>query len=321
MMHAPFPVLEPDLQISFLLKLRRMRDELLQQALLETIERCDLPRLDQELAQFAGGERLSKLAAQGLRGELAFPTPYLLEMNPHLLGYYRLLLGFSKKHFYDQGPFRQFKVMEEAGHLPRFPERISALCRSMIESAWILVNATDPVTKSELHELTLLTLGAQFRGSANNQIGTNATKLVFEILRDIVDTAVIEESVRRIVLKNAAGREVVIQFSADPDITIQERLASGRYRPLVAIEVKGGSDASNIYNRLGEAEKSHQKARGDGYFEFWTMVRVEIDADVAQINSPTTTRFFLIDRIRKPDLPEHQEFRDHVAAVTGIRDI
>jgi hypothetical protein len=32
----------------------------------------------------------------------------------------------------------------------------------------------------------------------------------------------------------------------------------------VAVEIKGGKDYSNIHNRIGEAEKSHQKAKKEG---------------------------------------------------------
>jgi hypothetical protein len=38
-------------------------------------------------------------------------------------------------------------------------------------------------------------------------------------------------------------------------------------RSLAAIEIKGGRDYSNIHNRIGEAEKSHQKAEKQGYVE------------------------------------------------------
>jgi len=41
---------------------------------------------------------------------------------------------------------------------------------------------------------------------------------------------------------------------------------------IVAIEVKGGTDVSNAHNRAGEAEKSHTKAKGKGFRDFWTII-------------------------------------------------
>jgi hypothetical protein len=88
---------------------------------------------------------------------------------------------------------------------------------------------------------------------------------------------------RSIEIENAAGRRVRVEFASDPDICIREELPSGRFRNLVAIEIKGGRDYSNIHNRIGEAEKSHQKARQDGYVECWTMVGVmDLNMEVAQ---------------------------------------
>jgi hypothetical protein len=87
----------------------------------------------------------------------------------------------------------------------------------------------------------------------------------------------------------------------------------------VSIEVKGGTDISNIHNRLGEAEKSHQKARNRGFFEFWTIVRCDVDPAMAARESPTTSRFFHLDRISDQKAPEHREFRDLLGSLLGIQ--
>jgi uncharacterized membrane protein YiaA len=56
------------------------------------------------------------LAKHGLRGELVYPVPYLFANNPFLLGYYRLLLGFSQKEFYSTAfGVSIFKTMEVKG--------------------------------------------------------------------------------------------------------------------------------------------------------------------------------------------------------------
>ena len=88
-------------------------------------------------------------------------------------------------------------------------------------------------------------------------------------------------------IANAAGRRILIEFASDPDIVIHEEMRPGVYRQLIAIEVKGGRDFSNIHNRIGEAEKSHQKARAAGFVECWTVVNVDkMDVETARRESP-----------------------------------
>ena len=88
---------------------------------------------------------------------------------------------------------------------------------------------------------------------------------------------------------------------------------------MVSIEIKGGADASNIHNRLGEAEKSHLKAKKRRCFEFWTIHRVDIDAEAARRDSPTTSHFFHLERLLESTSREHQRFRDLMASIIGIR--
>ncbi len=76
-------------------------------------------------------------------------------------------------------------------------------------------------------------------------------------------------------------------FFRYPDIIIREEMSKGTFRNIIAIEVKGGTDYSNIHNRIGEAEKSHQKARNSGFVECWTVVNVDrLDFTVAKSESP-----------------------------------
>ena len=110
-----------------------------------------------------------------------------------------------------------------------------------------------------------------------------------------------------------------VEFANDPDVCIREVLASGRYRNIVAIEIKGGRDISNIHNRNGEAEKSHQKARIDGFVECWTILGVsKIAPDAAQRESPATDRFFYLEELMKPDSNEAIEFREAVCSLVGV---
>ena len=93
----------PDLQIAFAHRLAVLQKTQLQPALLETVAGLDIATLDRQLADFAPGKALQKLAALGLRGETLFLTPLVLRARPALLTYYRTLLGYSQKEFFKTG--------------------------------------------------------------------------------------------------------------------------------------------------------------------------------------------------------------------------
>jgi XcyI restriction endonuclease len=144
---------------------------------------------------------------------------------------------------------------------------------------------------------------------------------VFDLIKSIVQRAIISSSESSIEMINAAGRAVKVEFASDPDICIREVLASGSYRNLVSVEIKGGKDWSNIHNRIGEAEKSHQKAKNRGYVECWTMVGVTaLDLEVARRESPTTDKFYHIDAITNPQSKEYLDFRENLRSRVGVSD-
>ena len=86
------------------------------------------------------------------------------------------------------------------------------------------------------------------------------------------------------------------------------------------IEVKAGEDFSNIHNRIGEAEKSHQKARARGFVECWTVVNVDrLDMAMARRESPSTNRFYRLSAIVSRVGDEYTDFRNRVISLTGIK--
>jgi len=197
-------------------------------------------------------------------------------MKPNLLGYYRLLLGYSQKEFYGKAKLGRLKCMEESGRLtPRLEAELPDLCAALAQKGSELLYAIGPekLTLELLEDLALLTLGPQLRGSNNTRIGVIANRAVFEIIQQIVKHAIVKATESRLEILNASKRNVVIAFSSDPDISVFEEMATDE-RNVVAIEIKGGADVSNIWNRLGEAEKSHQSAKQRGFVEFWTIYNV-----------------------------------------------
>jgi hypothetical protein len=310
----------PDLQIEFSARLLIARETILQQALLSTVSKLDISQLDLEVHEYVPPEALKTLAGCGLRAEIAFALPTVLHTNPHLLGYYRLLLGFSQKAFYTKKfglSSAGFLNMEENGVIDsKISAWIPALCKAINQSSAALIEGMKPknITNKHLDELTLLTFGTLLRGSHNVKIGTDAVSKVFNVIKEIVGKHSTKTTDNFIEVLDATGRQIGIRFSSDPDIDIFTiGQASQSNRPLLAIEVKGGKDLSNAHNRLGEAEKSHLKAKAKGYTELWTIVNVEgLSDEDRKAESPTTNAFFDLSDLTGREGSAYDDFRDRL---------
>jgi len=314
---------QPTLQVEFSVSLAAARKAYLMDALSETVGRLDIPSLDREIAELVPHEFVRRLASVGLRAELLFAVPLVLEENPRLLAYYRLLLGFSQKAFYGRGTGTGvFKSMEDTGRLPAGAD-LKPLASALISRVCTLVDGLGMhrVTRELIDDLTLLTLGPQLRGGANVKKGSASIQAVFELIHTIVRDFVTKASEKRLEVENAAGRKVFIEFSSDPDLVIREGIAQRTFRNIIAVEVKGGTDSSNIHNRLGEAEKSHQKARKNGYVECWTIVNVaNLDYATAAQESPSTNRFYQLADIVVSGTEQWTDFCSRIVALTGIKN-
>ena len=127
-----------------------------------------------------------------------------------------------------------------------------------------------------------------------------------------------EVTAKRICVRNASGRVVLVSFGADPDICIQEQFGSD-LRNRVAIEIKGGEDISNALNRAGEAEKSHQKAKRRDFREFWTLIPTKgSDTQKLAHGSPTTNSWFDLAQVLAREGPDWEEFRSRLSGEIGI---
>lgn len=137
----PISIPVPQLQIDFAFALEQIRGLYLQHALSEAVGKLDIKNIDAELARIVPSASLTQLATRGLRGELMFAVPSLLSSSPRLLGYYRLLLGFSQKAFYTtQFGLTGFKSMEEKGALTAAQsKRLDELCPALVGSAAALL--------------------------------------------------------------------------------------------------------------------------------------------------------------------------------------
>ena len=317
-----------ELQVDFSALLISAQGRMLQQALLETVGSSNIKIIDEEAHCYVSEQSLQKLAGQGVRAEIFFALPSILKANPHLLGYYRLLLGFSRKQFYSNRfglGSAAYSNMEDKGTLhAELTSKLSALCHALNSSAEYLVKNLPEIyiTQAHVEKLTLLTYGPQLRGGHNVAIGVNAVEKVFTIIRDIVGEHAEKVSDHSIILKDATGRIVRIKFGSDPDVEVVSMSDPPRTnKPLLAIEVKGGRDISNAHNRLGEAEKSHLKVKESGFNDRWTIVNVEgLPKKARERGSPNTTAFYDLEDLILRKGRAYEEFRDSLLQKLRLPD-
>lgn len=307
--YSKFPLINPELQLSFWYRLQIVKEKFFSEALLKTISEIPAKTISDQLAKFVKDEQRQRVAALGLRDELIFMLPCVIRKNPQLIGYYRLLFGLSQKELYKK-QYAKFKKLEEDNTISfKTNKFIEILCERFIECASIFLSEIDSIDSSDIHDLQLLTVGPQFRGSNNNTPGQVATQKAFKIIKDIVSQYEKSSTDTEIVILNALEREVEISFASDPDITVIETLPSSKHK-LISVEIKGGTDPSNIHNRIGEAEKSHQKAKREGYNKFMTIISVDMDYKPLEIQSPTTNYFFNLNKIQDIHSTEHKLFKE-----------
>ena len=279
--------------------------------------------LSGEMHEFAPAEGLALLHGTGVRDEMVFAVPSILTVAPQTLGYYRLLLGVSQKGFYTtETGLRLFLPMEERGVTSEPAEALLPdLCREMNVAMALLLSVLPPGSLDEdVAQLPLTTLGAQADGSWRNVIGRTATIGVYNSLKEVIVGRghTFTDVGSALTVTNAAGREVSIALAPDPDVEIRE-IINGREVLKVAIEIKGGTDYSNIHNRAGEAEKSHQKARNRGANQFWTVIAKD-RADMARLaeESPTTNLWFDLEQVLARSGNDWTRLVDEVCVAMGI---
>jgi hypothetical protein len=291
-------------------------------ALSEALAAVDPKVVKQQITEYVPEEAQKVLAGAGIRDEHVFPVPAVLEKKPSLVGYYRLLLGAPQKRFYTGATgMGRFKSMEEHGILTaKTQELISDFCRAMAQPLAELVQQIPDITKRDLQELPVLTYGAQLQGSNNTRIGKEAMKGVFLVIGTLVEKYVVEKKENRYVLKNSAGRTVVVSLAHDPDVSVREMMPDNQPpHAKVAIEVKGGTDVSNAHNRAGEAEKSHLKAKKHNFKDFWTIISKKgVQMATLRNESQTTTEWFDVTEILARKGPDWDNFRQRLATVIGI---
>ena len=207
-----FKIPSPALQLDFTVALTKIRGLYLHDALATVVRKLDVTEIDRELATLAPKHSLASLANSGLREEWVFPVPLILISSPQLLGYYRLLYGFSQKEFYTTATgISRFKPMEKEGRLTEANATdLVFLCEALAGAGTFLLDGIGAgrISQALLDDLTLLTLGPQLRGGANVKKGVVGIIHVSNAIHDIVKQSARSITEKSIEVENAAGRRV-----------------------------------------------------------------------------------------------------------------
>ena len=210
--------------------------------------------------------------------------------------------------------------MEDSGNISNGASKhIPELCSSLIKAGEFLVENLDQISVDVVHDLQLLTYGPLLRGSRNTRLGSTAEKEVKDVIQEILsEKATIQEAERSLRFVNIAGDAVQFIFAGDPDVSVFITAAGKEAAEHLSIEIKGGTDFSNIHNRLGEAEKSHIKAKAAGFSECWTIIAVELDVAEARRDSPTTDNFFYMEHVKDKRTSMYAEFKQRLLKEVGL---
>lgn len=185
--------------------------------------------------------------------------------------------------------------------------------------AELVRHVAPPITTRDVAELPLLTLGQFIQGGNNNVIGQIAIRAVFLAISDLVKGSTTEQTDTELRIETSARRRFLIALAGDPDIRVQEIDNQGTIANLLSIEIKGGTDQSNAYNRGGEAEKSHRSAKDAGYQECWTVIGMNnINIDKLKGGSRSTDIWFDTAQVVAQAGADWDDFRARLNGVLGI---
>lgn len=312
--------LSAELAIELYENLIEARRLYLHPALREAVKKVGVIRIDEELHRLVPHEALSLLAQLGLRGELVFPVPSIITYSPSLLGYYRMLLGFSKKEFSKRGYSSWVRAEESQVLSPVHVTNLEQYCSYLIKHLSILVEAMGQFRDRDLSDLALLTLGPTLQGGRNTVIGSNAERQIFQVFQQLVNPWIVylNGPLMRFKIPNEQTFELVRKN--DPDISLSIGLGASSL-PLLALEVKGGGDATNAHNRAGEAEKSHIKAAVMGYNHRWTVIQIPKGQRSRIVGeTPTSTAVFDFNEVTNQSGEDWSQFKTRFFAIINVTE-
>jgi hypothetical protein len=204
-----------------------------------------------------------------------FCHPRVLSEQPRLLLYFRTVALISQKGLSCLvGPS---VARIESGRIEQLePQQVTQLVVAINSVVSAMVSAGAELEAGQLTGLQFAAAGATIQGSWNNAVGAEGEAAVRAILvnhlrNEIVQivwrdgsTSAYEDSTHTELLDRIGDVRVVrlkqgfhLAFASEPDVSLR----NAENTPIVAIEVKAGSDSAGALERLGAAMKSFENDR------------------------------------------------------------
>ena len=186
---------------------------------------------------------MRNLQALGIREEEFFAFPIVLEANPRLLGYYRLLLGFSEKAFYTTNScLLAFRKTEMDGLIDKLSGKdLNALCLELNEAAeTFLDSAVEESLPIDVREFPVMTLGVYADGVWRNVVGQRSADSVFQAVKNIFLERRVQVDVtgrKNFSFTNTRGKRIEIFVDSAPDLGVLEDGALKR----LCVEINRGT--------------------------------------------------------------------------------
>lgn len=204
-----------------------------------------------------------------------FSHPRVLTEQPRLLLYYRTVALLSQKGLNSLVAPDVARI--ESGKVDHLrPEQVAEIVVAINSVISAMVSAGAELEASQLPGLQFAAAGATIQGSWNNAVGAEGEAAVRSILlnhlkerivqivwRDAATTEYSEQSHAELLDRVDDVRVVRLKqgfhlvFASEPDVSLRD----AENVPIIAIEVKAGSDTAGALERLGAAMKSFENDR------------------------------------------------------------
>lgn len=205
---------------------------------------------------------------------LVFCHPKALEQNPRRVIWYRGLALLSRKEVSDLVGVTLKKMEDDDPPGKLRAESARRLAHLLNRHICAVVAAEPNLSPEQVLEYVAVTFGATLQGRWQNEVGSVQSVFKGFIIKHFADRKLIatvvtpsgEMSPAAAFAKDAEISEMVlsngtrITFGSNPDVGVYRELR-GEDKRVVDIEVKGGTDAANVYERLGKAADSFRRSR------------------------------------------------------------
>lgn len=218
---------------------------------------------------------LERISAKGLDPLHVFCHPRVITEQPRLLLYYRTLALISQKGLSTLigGNIAAIESGKQQELNAEWTHKVAVTLNSILSA---IVTTSADINASDLPGFQFASAGTTIQGAWNNAIGEEGEMTVRKILVNQLKDELLQivwrdgsttdysaslhanlidriDEVR--ILRLNQGHH--LRFSSEPDVSLRDQSDL----PLVAIEVKAGTDAAGALERLGAAMKSFENDR------------------------------------------------------------